>query len=201
MTNGAACPPLATGDARDQIEKLLRQGDKALATAPKVAKMPSDPERKLLVGRCPARPSGLDFYQLVLLYKHRWDIEEIFHQFKSKTGERKSWVRSLEAKQSHGIFECLSHNLLLLFEHYLDHGQGLRDPRTAPATQKFSRGRLGNSQNLYNFMPNPDTRFTSTFDPTRRSPPTATPDPTLPDARNRLSRLNIATPAISHPKN
>ena len=69
----------------------------------------------------------LPAYQIVLLYKHRWDIEKIFHQFKSKMGERKSWASSLEAKQSHAIFECLAHNLLLLFEQYLGHGEGLRD--------------------------------------------------------------------------
>jgi hypothetical protein len=43
----------------------------------------------------------LPAYQIVLLYKHRWDIEKIFHQFKSKMGERKSWASSLDAKQSH----------------------------------------------------------------------------------------------------
>jgi transposase len=32
----------------------------------------------------------LPAYQLVLLYKHRWDIEKIFHQLKSKMNERKS---------------------------------------------------------------------------------------------------------------
>ncbi len=69
----------------------------------------------------------LPAYQIVLLYKHRWDIEKIFHQFKSEMGERKSWASSHEAKQSHAIFECLAHNLLLLFEQYLGHNEGLRD--------------------------------------------------------------------------
>jgi Transposase DDE domain len=69
----------------------------------------------------------LPAYQIVLLYKHRWDIEKIFHQFKSKTHERKSWASSLAAKQGHGIFECLAHNLLLLFEQHLGQSEGLRD--------------------------------------------------------------------------
>lgn len=69
----------------------------------------------------------LPAYQIVLLYKHRWDIEKIFHQFKSKLNERKSWASSHEAKQSHGIFECLTHNLLLLFEQYIRQSEGLRD--------------------------------------------------------------------------
>ena len=53
--------------------------------------------------------------------------EKIFDQFKSKLHEHKSWASSLEAKQSHAIFECLAHNLLLLFEQYLGHGECLRD--------------------------------------------------------------------------
>lgn len=69
----------------------------------------------------------LPAYQLVLLYKHRWDIEKIFHQLKSKMNERKSWASSLVAKQSHAIFECLAHNLLLLFEERLIREEGIRD--------------------------------------------------------------------------
>jgi hypothetical protein len=69
----------------------------------------------------------LPAYQLVLLYKHRWDIEKVFHQLKSKMNERKSWASSLAAKQSHAIFECLAHNLLLLFEERLVREEGIRD--------------------------------------------------------------------------
>lgn len=79
----------------------------------------------------------LPAYQIVLLYKHRWDIEKIFHQFKSKMNERKSWASSLEAKQGHAIFECLAHNLLLMFEQYLSHSEGLRDE----LEEKKQRGR------------------------------------------------------------
>jgi hypothetical protein len=64
---------------------------------------------------------------LVLFYKHRWDIEKIFHQFKSKLNERKSWASAREAKQSHALFECLAHNLLLLLERHLVAEEGLRD--------------------------------------------------------------------------
>jgi len=80
----------------------------------------------------------LPAYQLVLLYKHRWDIEKIFHQFKSKMGERKSWASSHAAKQSHAIFECLTHNLFLLFEAYLTRTEGLRDV----LEQKKQEGRV-----------------------------------------------------------
>ncbi len=69
----------------------------------------------------------LPAYQIVLLYKHRWDIEKIFHQFKSKMNERKSWASSLDAKRAHAIFECLTHNLLLLFEEEISQEEGLTD--------------------------------------------------------------------------
>jgi hypothetical protein len=69
----------------------------------------------------------LPAYQLVLLYKHRWDIEKIFHQFKSKLNERKSWATTPEAKQSNAIFECLTHNLLLVFERQMVSAEGLCD--------------------------------------------------------------------------
>jgi hypothetical protein len=64
---------------------------------------------------------------LVLLYKHRWDIEKIFHQLKSKMKERKSWASAPEAKKSHAVFLCLAHNLLLLFEKHIEQTEGLRD--------------------------------------------------------------------------
>ncbi len=58
----------------------------------------------------------LPAYQLVMIYKHRWDIEKVFHQLKSKMEERKSWASSPHAKRNHGIFECIAHNLALLAE-------------------------------------------------------------------------------------
>ena len=66
-------------------------------------------------------------HQIVLLYKHRWDIEKIFHELKSKMNERKSWASSKEAKKSHAIFECLTHNLLLLFEKHLEITEEIHD--------------------------------------------------------------------------
>ena len=69
----------------------------------------------------------LPAYLIVLLYKHRWDIEKIFHQLKSKMGERKSWASSPAAKKSHALFECLAHNLLLLFEKLIEQTEGPRD--------------------------------------------------------------------------
>jgi len=81
----------------------------------------------------------LPAYQIVLLYKHRWDIEKIFHQFKSKMNGRKSWASSLEAKQSHAIFECLAHNLLLLFEQHIAKNEGLRDELEEKKQQNRSK--------------------------------------------------------------
>ena len=41
--------------------------------------------------------------------------------------ERKSWASSDEAKQAHAVFECLPHNLLLLFEVKMIEEKGLID--------------------------------------------------------------------------
>jgi IS4 transposase len=66
-------------------------------------------------------------FLIVLLYKHRWDIEKIFYEFKSKLKERKSWASSPEAKKCHAVFECLAHNLLLLLEKRIECGEGITD--------------------------------------------------------------------------
>jgi hypothetical protein len=58
----------------------------------------------------------LPAYQLVIIYKCRWDIEKAFGELKGKMEERKSWASSPEAKRAHGQFECLAHNLTLLVE-------------------------------------------------------------------------------------
>jgi len=41
--------------------------------------------------------------------------------------ERKSWASSEEAKQAHGIFECLAHNLALIFELEVKEREDLSD--------------------------------------------------------------------------
>ena len=46
---------------------------------------------------CLTNDFTLPAYQIVLLHKHRWDIEKIFHQFKSKMGERKIVRRMFDA--------------------------------------------------------------------------------------------------------
>lgn len=90
--------------------------------------------------------------QIVLLYKHRWDIEKIFHQFKSKMNERKSWASSLEAKQSHAIFQCLTHNLLLLFEKYIQRSEGLRDDAEVEKNQARTKKPAGIIRAVGNFI-------------------------------------------------
>jgi hypothetical protein len=105
----------------------------------------------------------LPAYQLVLLYKHRWDIEKFFHQLKSKMNERKSWASSLEAKESHAVFECLAHNLLLLFEQDLIRNEGIRDE--VEERKQSGRGRPTNAvsgvvETLRNFINSAMTRAT-----------------------------------------
>ena len=68
----------------------------------------------------------LPAYLIVSFYKHRWDIEKVYYQFKSKFEERKSWATNREAKKAQMIFQCLLHNLALLLEKQVEE-EGLYD--------------------------------------------------------------------------
>ncbi len=84
-------------------------------------------------------------YQLVIIYKHRWDIEKVFYQLKSKMEERKSWASSPTAKSHQAIFECLAHNLCLLMEEQMKR-EGLKDEveeKKAEAREKGRKNRDG----------------------------------------------------------
>ncbi len=87
----------------------------------------------------------LPAYQLVIIYKHRWDVEKVFHKLKSKMEERKSWASTQTAKRHHAIFECLTHNLCLLMEEEMK-SRGLSDEveeRKSKAREKTRKNRGG----------------------------------------------------------
>jgi len=50
---------------------------------------------------------------LVLLYKTRWEIEQVFDETKTKLQEQKSWATTPTAKELQAQFVALVHNLLL----------------------------------------------------------------------------------------
>ena len=54
---------------------------------------------------------------IAFLYRLRWNIEKVFDEFKNKLSEIKSWATSATAKELQAQLLCLTHNLLLLFEH------------------------------------------------------------------------------------
>ncbi len=58
-------------------------------------------------------PPGL----LAQIYRIRWDVEKVFDQFKNSLNEQKAWASSMTAKAMQANFLCLTHNLMLLFEH------------------------------------------------------------------------------------
>lgn len=69
----------------------------------------------------------LPAWTLVLLYKHRWDVEKVFDEIKTKLEEQRSWASSKEAKTAHALFLCLTHNLMLLLEQQLHNDEKMRD--------------------------------------------------------------------------
>jgi hypothetical protein len=54
------------------------------------------------------------------LYRMRWDIEKVFDDVKNKQFEKKAWASSLTAKAAQAKMICLTHNLLRLFEGWLE---------------------------------------------------------------------------------
>lgn len=74
---------------------------------------------------------------IVLLYKHRWDIEKVFDEFKTKLEEQRSWASSEAAKMAHGLFLCLTHNLMLLLENHLNLKEEMKD--TVEPKKKITR--------------------------------------------------------------
>jgi len=69
----------------------------------------------------------LPAWALVLLYKHRWDIEKVFDELKTKLEEHRSWASSVEAKKAHANFLCLTHKLMLLLEDHLRKNEKMED--------------------------------------------------------------------------
>lgn len=69
----------------------------------------------------------LPAWVIVLLYKHRWDIEKTFDETKTKLEEKQSWASSKNAKKMHATFICLTHNLMLLLENHLHKIEGMKD--------------------------------------------------------------------------
>ncbi len=55
-------------------------------------------------------------YQLVIIYKHFWNIERVLYHLNSKMQEQKSWASSAIAEQHHPTFKCLVHNLCMLMD-------------------------------------------------------------------------------------
>ena len=68
---------------------------------------------------------NLPAWVIVLLFKQRWDIEKVFDQVKNKMLERKSWASSNTAKEMHGNFICLAHNLMVLLEDEIETVEGI----------------------------------------------------------------------------
>ena len=81
----------------------------------------------------------LPAWAIVLLYKHRWDIEKVFDELKTKLEEQRSWASSKEAKIAHALFLCLTHNLMLLLERQLETEEGMID--TVEPKKKLTRSK------------------------------------------------------------
>ena len=64
---------------------------------------------------------------LVELYRRRWQAEKVFDEIKNKLGEKKAWATSLTAKEAQAQLVCITHNLLMIYEHRLEKEHGVRN--------------------------------------------------------------------------
>ena len=72
---------------------------------------------------------------LALLYKTRWEIEQVFDETKTKLAEKKSWATTLTAKEMPAHFVALVHNLLLLLQDWQQQ-QGVENTAEIQRRQK-----------------------------------------------------------------
>jgi hypothetical protein len=70
-------------------------------------------------------PPGL----IAWLYLMRWRIEKVFDTTKNKLQETKAWATGPVAQNIQGHFVALTHNLLVLFRHYLKRQHGLEEQK------------------------------------------------------------------------
>ena len=64
---------------------------------------------------------------IALLYKHRWDIEKVFDELKTKLVEKKAWASSPTGKTMQAVFLCITHNLMMLIEAKIAAHENLSD--------------------------------------------------------------------------
>jgi hypothetical protein len=62
---------------------------------------------------------------IALLYKHRWDIEKVFDEFKNKLAETKAWATTPTAKTCQARLLCLAHNAMLRMEQTITQETGI----------------------------------------------------------------------------
>lgn len=80
---------------------------------------------------------------IVLLYKHRWDIEKVFDETKTKLGEKQAWATSATAKKMQALLLCLAHNLMVLAENEVRQNHGFQDLVEAKKKRTRAKTRKG----------------------------------------------------------
>jgi hypothetical protein len=94
---------------------------------------------------------------LVLLYKHRWDIEKVFDELKSKLYEKKAWGSSRTAKEMQAQFLCLTHNLMVLLERDIESEESITN---TPERQRRNERKARAQKHGTNFIGTAIQRFT-----------------------------------------
>lgn len=88
-------------------------------------------------------PPGL----LAFIYKERWNIEKVFDEVKNKLQETKAWATTDTAKCQQAKFIALTHNLMLIFERYLEREEGIIDEKIVRKRQERLKADIAKAAN------------------------------------------------------
>lgn len=86
---------------------------------------------------------------IALIYKNRWNIEKAFDVTKNKLKEKKSWSTSNVGKEQQAFAICLAHNLIVLFERYLETTEGIVDEKVIQKRLKRFQRMKENRETFY----------------------------------------------------
>ena len=80
----------------------------------------------------------LPAWHIVLLFKQRWEIGQVFDEVKNKMRERQSWASSDAAKEANANSICLAHKLMVLLEDGIENKEDVSN--AAERKRKSARG-------------------------------------------------------------
>ena len=87
------------------------------------------------------------------IYKHRWDIEKRFDQTENKMHENKAWSKSRTGKLTQARLTALAHNLMLIFQQYLEETHGITEVKVEKRFTAQMKKRIKRAKEAGRYVP------------------------------------------------